>query len=123
MVQAQGGDVAQVDHPELLPQAQFVEEIRADHDGVVSAIDTAEIGWACVHLGGGRLVKSDQIDHAVGLVLPVKVGDRVAAGAVIGTIHANDRAKLSQAREEIVSAITISGTAVDPLPNFYGVVQ
>ncbi len=123
MVQAQGGDVAQVDHPELLPQAQFVEQIKADRDGIVSAIDTAEIGWTCVHLGGGRLVKSDIIDHAVGLVLPVKVGDRVEAGAAIGTIHANDEAKLIQALEKIKDAITISATMANPLPNFYGVVQ
>jgi pyrimidine-nucleoside phosphorylase len=123
MVQAQGGNVSQVDDPQLLPQAQYVEQIRTQRAGVVVSMDTAEIGWAGVHLGGGRLVKSDIIDHAVGFILPVKVGDRVEDGAVIGTIHANDRAKLIQAREEILAAITISDTVVERLPNFYGVIQ
>jgi len=123
MVQAQGGDVTQVDDPGLLPQAQYIEPIKAQRSGTVAALATAEIGWVCVHLGGGRLVKSDIIDHAVGLVLPVKVGDRVEDGEVIGTIHANDRDKLVQAREEIMAAITISDTPVDRLPNTYGVVQ
>ncbi len=123
MVQAQGGDVAQVNDPELLPQAQYVEPITVARGGVIAAMDTAAIGWSCVHLGGGRLVKGDQVDHAVGFLLPVKVGDRVANGAEIGVIHANDKDKLVQAQQEIVAAITISDTAVEPLPNFYGVIQ
>jgi len=57
------------------------------------------------------------------LILPIKVGDRVQDGAVVGTIHANDKDKLAQAREEIMAAIKISDTTVDRLPNFYGVVQ
>ena len=123
IVRAQGGNTAQVDDPDLLPQAQYIEQIRVQHGGTVAAIATAEIGWACVHLGGGRLVKSDIIDHAVGLILPIKVGDLVEEGAVIGTIHANDKGKLVQAHKEIMAAITVSDTMVERLPSFYGVVQ
>ncbi len=123
MVIAQGGDAAQVDNPELLPQAQFIEPINVPQGGTIAAMDTAEIGWASVGLGCGRFVKSDQIDHGVGLILTVKVGDQVEDGATIGTIHANDRDKLVQAREEVLAAITIGGTAVERLPHFYGVVQ
>jgi pyrimidine-nucleoside phosphorylase len=123
MVQAQGGDVAQVDDPERLPQAQYIEPIKAPRDGIISAMDTAAIGWSCVHLGGGRLVKSAQIDHAVGLYLPVKVGDQIADGAQIGVIHANDKDKLVQAQEEILAALTIGDTPVARLPHFYGVIQ
>lgn len=123
MVKAQGGDTAQVDNPDLLPQAKYIEPLKVQRGGTVASIATADIGWACVHLGGGRLVKSDIIDHAVGLILPIKVGDHVPDGAVVGTIHANDKGKLAQAREEIMAAIKISDTPVDRLPNFYGVVQ
>jgi pyrimidine-nucleoside phosphorylase len=123
MVQAQGGDINQVDDPAELPQAQYIEEILAPQRGSIAAIDTAEVGWACVRLGGGRLVKSDKIDHAVGFVLPVKIGDRVEEGDIIGVIHANDQAKLERAQEEILAAITISIAAVDRLPHFYGVVE
>jgi pyrimidine-nucleoside phosphorylase len=123
MVQAQGGDVAQVDDPDLLPRAEFVEPIKMPRRGTIAAMDTAAIGWACVHLGGGRLVKSDQIDHAVGINLPAKVGDQFEEEAVIGAIHANKREKLEQAHEEILGAITISDEAVERLPHFYGVVE
>lgn len=123
MVAAQGGDVAQIDNPGLLPQARFVEDIVIPRDGYVAAMDTAELGWASVNLGAGRLVKSDAIDHAVGFTLTAKIGDQVSAGQVIGTVHANDTAKLEEARKEILEAIELSDTPVEPSPNFYGVVS
>ncbi|MEJ2751337.1 MAG: thymidine phosphorylase [Chloroflexota bacterium] len=123
MVAAQGGNVAQIDDPDLLPRARYVGDILAPRDGYIAAMDTAELGWASVNLGAGRLIKSDRIDQAVGFILPVKIGDQVAAGQVIGAIHANDPAKLEEAREEILAAITFSDTPVEPLPNFYGVVS
>ena len=123
MVQAQGGDVSQVDDPATLPQAKYVEEFLAPRSGWIAAIDTGGIGWATVHLGCGRLVKSDKINHAVGLIMPHKVGDRIEEGAPMGVIHANNQGQLGQAREEILAAIIISDEEVDRLPHFYGVVQ
>ena len=83
-------------------------------------------GPACVsavHLGGGRLVKSDEIDHAVGFELPIKIGDHAEAGQPLGTVHANDPAKLAEARADLLAAITWSDDPVDPLPHFYDVVE
>ncbi|MFQ5399018.1 MAG: thymidine phosphorylase [Anaerolineae bacterium] len=123
LVQAQGGDVRQADDPALLPQAQYVEPITAPRDGTIAAMDTAAIGWACVRLGAGRLVKEDDIDYAVGLVMPRKIGDRLHAGETLAVLHANDPAKLAQARKEILAAITWSDEAVSPLPHLYGTVE
>ena len=123
MVAAQGGDVRQVDDPSLLPQARFVEPIAAPQTGTIAAMDTGEIGWAAVHLGGGRLVKTDKIDHAVGFVLPCAVGDSFKQGDTIGTVHANDRDKLEKARTELLAAITWSDEPVAPLPHIYGTIS
>lgn len=123
MVGAQGGDVNQVNDPSKLPQARYVEEILAPRSGSIARIDTAEVGWACVRLGGGRLVKSDKIDHAVGFILPVKIGDRIEEGDVIAVVHSNDQDKLSRARDEILYSITMSDKVVERLPHFYGVVE
>lgn len=122
LVTAQGGDGRQVDNPDLLPAARLIEPILAPQSGTIAAMDTAAIGWAAVHLGGGRLVKSDVIDHAVGFILRAKVGDRFAAGERLGEIHANDAAKLTQAQQELLAAIQWTGEAVRPLPHFYGTV-
>ncbi|MEM7112643.1 MAG: thymidine phosphorylase [Chloroflexota bacterium] len=122
MVQAQGGDVAQIDQPNQLPQTRFVETLYAPQAGYLAEIATNDIGWACVRLGGGRLVKTDQIDYAVGLELPLKVGDKVAAGDKIGCIHANDQEKLAQAKTSILAAFSWSAHAMEPLPRFYGII-
>ncbi|MCA9922338.1 MAG: thymidine phosphorylase [Anaerolineales bacterium] len=122
MVIAQGGDVSQVDRPTTLPTARFIEPIIASRSGFIAAMDTAEIGWTAVRLGGGRLVKSDQIDHAVGIVLPTKIGQQVAAGDTLGEIHANDPEKAEVAKEEMLAAISWSETAVAPQPHFHGMI-
>jgi pyrimidine-nucleoside phosphorylase len=122
MVAAQGGDLAQVDDVSKLPQAKLVEPLLAPQSGTIAGMDTGEIGWAVVRLGGGRLTKDDQIDHAVGLLLPVKIGDTVEAGDEIGEIHANDADKLEQARQEILAAISWSDEPVAALPHLYGTV-
>ncbi len=122
MVMAQGGDVSQVDNPDRLPQAPYVETVAAPRDGYAAALNTNAIGWSTVHLGAGRLVKTDTLDHAVGLILPLKVGDEVKEGQTIVTIHANDLNKLAQARQEILAAIVWSDKPVDRLPHFYGTI-
>ncbi|MBX3058626.1 MAG: thymidine phosphorylase [Anaerolineae bacterium] len=123
LVTRQGGDGRQVDNPDLLPTARLIEPILAPQTGTIAAMDTAVIGWAAVHLGGGRLVKSDVIDHAVGFILRAKVGDRFEAGAPLGEIHASDAGKLTQAQQELLAAIQWTDEAVRPLPHFYGTVS
>ena len=123
MVAAQGGNVSQVDNPDRLPTAKFIEPIVAPRGGTVAAMNTGEIGWTAVRLGGGRFVKTDKIDHAVGFVLRAKIGDSFAEGDVLGEVHANDADKLAQAREELLAAVTWSDEPVEPLPHFHGTVQ
>ncbi len=116
---AQGGDGRQVDDPARLPQARYVEPIEARAGGYVAAMDTSELGWVCVRCGGGRLVKTDAVDPAVGFRLTVKIGDHVAPGQVIGEIHADDDMTLQAAQRDIPAALTLSDTPVAPPPLFY----
>jgi|YNPBryunderm2012_1023409.scaffolds.fasta_scaffold00108_25 pyrimidine-nucleoside phosphorylase len=124
LVQAQGGDVSMVDHPEKLPVAPFIEEVYAGQEGYLSAINAREVGETSVDLGAGRAKKGDPIDHAVGLVVHHKVGDFVHKGDLLFTIHASDRSKLMQAKERLLAALSWSIAPVQPLPLlFYGVIQ
>lgn len=122
MVAAQGGDIKQVDQPHTLPQAPYQETVRAPQAAHVAAIDAGAIGWAAVRLGAGRLVKTDKIDHAVGFILPFKVGQAVVADEPLFTIHAADKEKLVIARDAILDAISWSDNPVDPLPHFHGII-
>jgi pyrimidine-nucleoside phosphorylase len=91
LVAAQGGDVRYVDDPSLLPRAKRVLEVRAPRAGYVADLAADAIGVASVRLGAGREKKGDPIDHATGIVLRAKVGDRVAKGEVLAEVHADDR--------------------------------
>jgi len=123
LVLAQGGDVEQVDRPERLPHASIVRAVKADRAGYVHHVNALEVGLTSVDLGAGRAKKGDPIDYAVGLLLHVKVADRVEAGQLLFTIHANDQAKADAAEERLRRAIAIGDEAVKPLPLFYGIVS
>jgi pyrimidine-nucleoside phosphorylase len=122
MVAAQGGDVSQIDNPNLLPQAKLQKEIVAPQNGTIAGIHTDQIGWATVDLGAGRRVKSDKIDHAVGLIMPAKVGNSYKKGEYFATIHANDAVKLAEAETEILGAINWTDEKMPALPRDYGMV-
>jgi pyrimidine-nucleoside phosphorylase len=123
MVQAQGGDVADVDNPERLPRARIVEPLVAKRTGYIAAIDTGAIGLACTHLGAGREQKGDPLDPAVGLIMPVKVGANVQAGEVICWVHANDESKLQEAATAVRQAIQFTADPVLPPKHFHGTIQ
>jgi len=67
-------------------------------------------------LGGGRAKKGDAVDHAVGVVLQAKIGERVEKGQSLLTLHANDEATLAEAQERLLAAYTWSDDPVSPPP-------
>ena len=119
MVERQGGQAELVDNPEKFPKAPFVETIFADRSGYVAGINAGVVGLSCVPLGGGRETKNAPIDHAVGMIIPLKVGDRIATGDLLGTVHANNPQKLTQACAGLEAAFTWSDKPVPALPLFY----
>jgi pyrimidine-nucleoside phosphorylase len=121
-VAAQGGDPAVADEPDRLPRARFVHDLKAPHAAYVAALDPRVIGLTSMLLGGGRSKKDDRIDHAVGIILHAKIGDRVEAGQPLMTIHANDEGKLAGAQQRLLAAYEWSDQPVSPPPLIYQVV-
>ncbi|MFZ5822685.1 MAG: thymidine phosphorylase [Chloroflexota bacterium] len=119
LVEAQGGDVAYVDDPDLLPKAKIVEVVAAPSSGWLAEVRARGVGEAAVILGAGRATKSDPVDHAVGFVLHHKVGDRIEKGQPLFTIHANDPALHVEARQQALAAHVFSQEPTTPLPLFY----
>ncbi len=105
MVAAQGGDTAQIDDPARLPQAAIERPLIAPKSGKITSIDTGAIGMAAVELGAGRKAKGEKIDHAVGFILRVKIGDEVAEGEEIGVIFGEALDKIESAENALQSAI------------------
>ena len=88
-VKAQGGNPAVVDDYSLFEQAKYEINVLATKSGYVSKIDALTVGNASCILGAGREKLTDSVDHAVGIVLAKKVGDKVFNGDVLATIYAN----------------------------------
>ncbi|MEO6876786.1 MAG: thymidine phosphorylase [Opitutaceae bacterium] len=114
MVAAQGGDVRMVDEPARLPQAKWQMTLAASREGFIQGVDARGVALAALRLGAGRVKAEDAIDPAVGVSGLVKIGDKVAVGAPLGVIHANDQRALSEAKALLAKAITIGPKRVRP---------
>lgn len=112
-IEHQGGNPAVVDNPELLPQAKYQIPIVAERDGVISEWIAHEVGIACSILGAGREKYTDDIDPAVGVVLKVKVGDKVKKGDPVVVVHSNTE-NIDEVKEKLNNAFTISDHS-DPI--------
>jgi thymidine phosphorylase len=108
MVAAQGGDEHIIDDPRRLPHAKSQIDVVATESGFVSAMDCERIGVASQVLGGGREKKEDAIDPAVGLIVHKKIGDAVATGEPLCTLHYNSGARLAEAQAMVANAYTIA---------------
>ncbi len=111
LIEAQGGDARVCDDPDRLPKAKSIREIKAEHSGVVVALDAEQVGLAAVELGAGRARKEDKVDPAAGLYLRKKVGDPVRAGEVFAELHGADEARLDAGEKRMRAAITLGERA------------
>ncbi|WJV63175.1 thymidine phosphorylase [Pectobacteriaceae bacterium CE70] len=120
MVAAQRGPVDFVEHHDrYLSSATLSKPVFAEHDGIVSTMDTRALGMAVVALGGGRRQAGASIDHRVGLSDMVSLGDRVDSQRPLAIIHANTEAQWRQAEQEVQAAIVVSDCAPKPMPIIY----
>ncbi len=87
LIKNQGGNERVIDDYTLLPIAEKITEVRAIENGYISRMDNKAIGLCCVDLGGGRHKKEDIIDPSVGLIVPVKIGQKVKKGDLIAKIY------------------------------------
>ena len=106
-IRAQGGD------PDLdaLERAPVVREVKAPRAGIVTRLAALPIGVATLELGGGRLTKDAEIDHAVGVVCSAKRGQTVAEGQVLADVHARDQDSAARAVETVLAAYEIGDEA------------
>jgi pyrimidine-nucleoside phosphorylase/thymidine phosphorylase len=117
MVKAQGGDPQALDDPSRLPRARRDVVLTASKSGFVSALKARPIGHATMLLGAGRSRMDSPVDHAVGVILHKKTGERLSAGEPLCTLLVNDESRLEEASRLILEAYSIATTppAAQPL--------
>ena len=123
MIAAQGGDPRVCEDTGLLPKARTRIDIKADRAGYVSSMVTSDIGNAAKLLGAGRERKTDALDLSVGIVMKVRVGDRVKKGDVLCTLHAGEKSDRTGAYNLMKRSITISDEKPEARPLIQAVVE
>jgi pyrimidine-nucleoside phosphorylase len=109
MVAAQGGDLSR------LPPMPLGSEVPAGRAGFVLSIHTEQLGHAIIELGGGRKVMSDTLDHAAGLEMCVRIGDRVEIGQSLVRLF-GPADQLAAVTSQVAAAFAFSDQLVPPLP-------
>jgi pyrimidine-nucleoside phosphorylase/thymidine phosphorylase len=113
VITAQGGNPQVLDRFELLPNATGAQEITTARGGYVSGIDAELIGQASSMMGAGRSTKEDAIDPAVGVILEVKVGQKIEPGSILCRLYYTSDEHLEEAAELVEDAFRIAQQPVD----------
>jgi pyrimidine-nucleoside phosphorylase len=108
LVSEQGGDPRAVDDLSLLPAPRRKVVLRASETGFVSSLAARPVGHATMLLGAGRARMDSAVDHAVGVILHKKVGDRVRVDEALCTLLVNEESGLQEAAKLIQDAYTIA---------------
>lgn len=115
LVKIQGGNVSQIENPDLLPTAKISVPVIAKKKGFVHEIKAEEIGTSAMLLGAGRETKEDVIDYAAGITLQKKVGDEVNEGDVLCTLLTN-RENYQDAYDKAQEAYDIADERPEHIP-------
>lgn len=107
MVEAQSGDVSQIDDPSLLPGAAFETVVTAGEEGYIAHMEAMELGTLAMQIGAGRRTKEDSIRPGTGIVLEAKVGDYVKSGQPLARIF-HDEPLTREWTKDFYSAYTWS---------------
>ena len=116
IIERQGGDPRVIDDYTLMPHAPEEHIIRAPIDGFVTELDAGLIGRASVILGGGRDQVDDEIDPAVGIMIPATVGDEVRAGDPVLRVLYRSSQRLGHALPLLDDAVLVSESPGPSMP-------
>lgn len=111
MVEDQRGDGDVLYHMNDL-FAEKTVHVLSEQTGYVSHIDALKVGQAAMALGAGRKVKTDDVDHSVGIILNVKVGDHIEKGDLIATLNVQDKG-VEEAVSLLKEAYTFSDKPIE----------
>ena len=122
-IELSGGDGEVVNNYELLPTPKSVLEVFSEEEGYVTKIKAEEIGKAAMVIGAGRATKEDEVDHAVGIELKKKVGDKVEKGDVIAEIYFNDEKNVQSSKAMVLDAYVIGNKKIENIKNILEVIE
>ena len=112
-IEESGGNKELVNNYDLLPKTKSVMEIFSEKEGYIKKIKTEEIGKAAMIIGAGRAKKEDEIDHAVGINIFKKVGEKIAKNEKIAEIYYNNGENVEESKNMILEAFVLTEEKVE----------
>lgn len=120
MVKGLGGPADFVEnYSNYLDTAEIIKPVYAKESGIVSAMDTREIGMAVVGMGGGRRVATDTIDYAVGFESFIRLGETADSEKPLAVIHARNEAQWQDAADALQKAVKVGSEEYIATPDVY----
>ena len=111
MVALHSGDVDSIFNTKTnLPK--YTESIIAKRSGIISKIQTKQVGIGLIELGAGRIKKGDNIDYTAGIEFNAKLGEEVKSGDVILNVFCSNNYKLENSIAILEKAIQITDQPV-----------
>ena len=107
----------------LLPTAKNTLDIYAENSGFVHRIKTEEIGKAAMVIGAGRETKESIIDHAVGIKILKKVGDKVEKGDLIAQIFYNDNKNIENSKDMLLDSYVIDDMKISKMNPILDIIE
>ncbi len=123
MIERQGGNPRVVDDYGLLPSVRGRLGVAADRSGYVTTVRAGLVGRASHRLGAGRNRVDESVDHAVGILMRVRRGDRVSAGDTLLELCHRDGRGVDEAMSLCRRAVDIGDEPPAATPQILGEVR
>jgi pyrimidine-nucleoside phosphorylase len=111
MVRLHGGDPKCVADPVALGVSRFSRPVLAGRSGYVRKMDAGCVGRACLLLGAGRAVVSDDVDPHAGVSGMVKEGEQVEKGQPLLVMHSSREGRFDEARAALDQGLEVGDGA------------
>ena len=108
MVGAQGGDPRCLDRFDQVHPAPVVLPVATSRAGLLAGLDAGGVGRAALALGAGRRLATDSVDPRVGFSHLAKTGSILAAGDLLGAVHAANPASAQKAAAALHAAARLA---------------
>ena len=118
-----GGNKELINDYGLLPKASYVMEIFSENEGYIKKIKTEEIGKAAMIIGAGRAKKEDEVDHAVGINIFRKVGEKIGKNEKIAEIYYNDDKNVNESKNMVIDAFVITSEKVEEPKAIFEIIE
>lgn len=122
-ISAQGGSLRQIDDPSLFKKALYSHDVTIKESGYISSMNAEMIGSSSVILGAGRVKKDDTINHAAGIILHRKTGDKVQNGDVIATFYTDSNESIPAAEKLLLESLSITEIKTEKPPLIYKIID